>query len=65
MFGYGISQMFAIMAVSLLSGAGVNPGYILSMLINGLTIVAAVVVLLVLVVLQLLGIIPNPWPWMI
>ena len=45
--------------------ADVNPGELLAMLMNAIAMGLAVMLLLALVVLQLLGIIPNPWPWMI
>jgi len=45
--------------------ADVNPGELLAMLMNAIAMGLAVMLLLALVALHLLGIIPNPCPWMI
>ena len=53
------------MFISVMEGINYDPGYVLSALLNAVGMALAIIALLILVVLQLLGIIPNPWPWMI
>jgi hypothetical protein len=65
MIGQGIFNMITLMFMSIMEGINYDPGYVLSALLNAVGMVLAIIALLILVVLQLLGIIPNPWPWMI
>ena len=65
MIGQGILNMITLMFMSVMEGINYDPGYVLSALLNAVGMALAIIALLILVVLQLLGIIPNPWPWMI
>ena len=65
MIGQGILNMITLMFMSLMEGINYDPGYVLSAFLNAVGVALAIIGLLILVVLQLLGIIPNPWPWMI
>ena len=65
MIDQGILNMITLMFISVMEGINYDPGYVLSTLLNAVGMALAIIALLILVVLQLLGIIPNPWPWMI
>lgn len=65
MIGQSIFHLITVILMTITGDGDVNSGELLSMLMNGIAMGLAVMLLLVLVVLQLLGIIPNPWPWMI
>lgn len=65
MIGQSIFHLITVIFITITGDGDVNPGELLSMLMNGIAMGLAVMLLLILVVLQLLGIIPNPWPWMI
>ena len=65
MIGQSIFHLITVFFMAITGDADVNPGELLAMLMNAIAMGLAVMLLLALVVLQLLGIIPNPWPWMI
>ena len=65
MIGQSIFHLITVIFMAITCDPDVNPGELLAMLMNAIAMGSAVMLLLALVVLQLLGIIPNPWPWMI
>ena len=65
MIGQSIFHLITVIFMVITGDADVNPGELLAMLMNAIGMGLAIMLLIVLVVLQLLGIIPNPWPWMI
>ncbi|MGB0611115.1 MAG: hypothetical protein ACPGMW_00680 [Poseidonia sp.] len=57
---------FFLMSIITIIGADIpDPSVFLSVISRVLELTIAFIIFGVLIVLQLLGLIPNPWPWMV
>jgi hypothetical protein len=57
---------FLLMTIVTIIGADIpDPSVFLSVIYRAIELTFAFIIFGVLIVLQLLGLIPNPWPWMV
>ncbi len=65
MAGTGMVALLVMSIITIFGGDIPDPSVFLSVIYRALELTIAFIIFGVLIVLQLLGLIPNPWPWMI
>ncbi|MBL6744082.1 MAG: hypothetical protein ISP83_06865 [Candidatus Poseidonia sp.] len=65
MAGTGMVAFLFMSIVTIVGGDIPDPSVFLSVIYRVLELTIAFVIFGVLIVLQLMGLIPNPWPWLI
>ena len=65
MTGTGTVAFFLMSIITIIGADIPDPSVFLSVISRVLELTLAFIIFGVLIVLQLLGLIPNPWPWMV